>query len=115
MRVPLQHFPPWIASKCKKRYRDDRIKAAFLMAPAWSWIFRADDVKNIHIPVYVVSGDQDEVIAPETNGLWFAKHISKAQFQWIKGAGHFIFLDSFSCEAELYWTPMAHYHSFTKM
>lgn len=88
-----------------KDYRDPRIKAAFLMAPSWSWVFRSDDMKTIRIPVRIVAGDRDEVLVSETNGLWYANHISKAQFQWVQGAGHFVFLGMPSCEGRMIVDP----------
>ncbi len=98
-------LPSLDRERIQKDYHDPRIKSAFLMAPSWSWVFRPDDVKNIRIPVFIVAGDQDEVLVNETNGLWYAQHISKAQFQWIKGAGHFVFLGIPSCEGRTIVDP----------
>jgi len=88
----------WDQERMKEDYRDTRIKAAFLMAPAWSWVFNKSDLQNIHIPVLIVAGDREEVLVSETNGLWYAQNIPQAEFHWIKGAGHFIFLAAPSCE-----------------
>lgn len=75
------------------------------MAPAWSWVFHESDLKNIHIPVLIVAGDKDEVLVTETNGLWYANNIPHSQFRWIKGAGHFVFLDAPSCEGRAQVDP----------
>jgi len=91
--------------KMQSDLHDSRIKAAFLMAPAWSWVFYAKDVSQITIPIYIVAGDQDEVLVTETNGLWYAEHIAKSRFQWVLGAGHFVFLGLPTCEGRTLVDP----------
>ena len=93
------------SEKMQSDLHDDRIKAAFLMAPAWAWAFEASQLKGVSIPVSIVAGDKDEVLVSETNGLWYAQHIPKAQFQWIQGAGHFVFLGTPSCEGRKTMDP----------
>lgn len=88
----------WDRERMKQDYRDTRIKAAFLMAPAWAWVFNKSDVQNIRLPVSIVAGDNDDVLVSETNGLWYANNIPGAEFRWIKGAGHFVFIGAPSCE-----------------
>lgn len=95
----------WDRERMKEDYRDTRIKAAFLMAPAWSWVFNKSDLQNIQIPVLIVAGDNEEVLVSETNGLWYANNIPNAQFSWIKGAGHFVFLNAPSCEGRAQVDP----------
>lgn len=98
-------LPTWDPERMKEDYRDNRIKAAFLMAPAWSWVFKKSDLQNIHIPVLIVAGDSEEVLVSETNGFWYANNIPKAEFRWIKGAGHFVFLGTPSCEGRAQVDP----------
>ena len=42
------------------RYRDDRVKAAFLIAPAGFAFYRADGVRQVDAPVLVVGAERDE-------------------------------------------------------
>ena len=98
VRLPLiredakKSLPGLDKARMEANYHDPRIKAEFLFAPAWAWLFSAEELKKIKIPMYIVSGDKDEVLVPETNGLWYAQNIHHAKFQWIKGCNHFAFL-----------------------
>jgi predicted dienelactone hydrolase len=98
-------LPSFDRERMKADYRDPRIKAAFLMAPAWAWIFDAKDIQQVKIPISIVSGDKDEVVVPQTNGLWFAKNAPHSEFRWLDGAGHFVFLDQLSCEERMKRDP----------
>lgn len=91
--------------RSKQDYRDNRIKAEFLMAPAWSWVFNASDLKAISIPILIVAGDSDEILVTKTNGEWYANNIHNAQFRLIKGASHFVFLSTPTCEGKAKFDP----------
>lgn len=75
-----------------KDWKDSRIKAAFIMAPAWSWIFDPGSLEEITTPIYIIAGASDEVVQTSFNAGFFAKHIPGSIYQEIPGkAGHFIF------------------------
>lgn len=79
--------------KMAQDWTDPRIKAAFLMAPAWGWIFDKQGLQHIHIPTYIVAPEVDGVLNTQNNAAYFAKHIPHAFYQVILGpAKHYIFL-----------------------
>lgn len=58
-----------------RNWRDPRIKAAFIMAPAWSWLFDEESLHSISIPVYLIAAEADDVIVTKNNAGFFARHI----------------------------------------
>lgn len=80
-----------------KDWRDSRVKAAFVMAPAWAWLFDESSLKNISIPVYLIAAEADATLVTKNNAGLFARKIPDAIFQTIPGkANHYIFLSSLS-------------------
>lgn len=78
-----------------KDWRDRRIKAAFLMAPAWAWLFDEASLRTIIIPTYLIAASADQVLVSRNNAGFFARHIPRAIYQEIKGkASHFIFISA---------------------
>lgn len=76
-----------------KNWRDDRIKAAFVIAPAWSWLFDEKSLNQISIPVYLIATEGDKVLISKRNAGFFAKFIPNAIYQEIPGkAGHYVFI-----------------------
>jgi predicted dienelactone hydrolase len=43
--------------KMAQNWKDKRIKAAFLMAPSWGWIFDKKSLQKITIPTYIVASN----------------------------------------------------------
>lgn len=81
----------------QKDYREPRIRAFFLMAPAWSWIFSDVSLQHVDTSVYLIAGAGDEILVTETNAGRFAKQIPGAYYQTIPGkVGHFVFVTSLS-------------------
>lgn len=87
--------------KMSQNWRISGIRAAFLIAPAWSWIFKEEDLKQIGIPVHLTAGQSDSIVNPEFNAAFFAKHISGATCDLIPNATHFTFIDSDSAESRV--------------
>lgn len=80
-----------------KDWRDKRVKSAFVMAPAWSWLFDEASLKKITIPVYLIAAAEDKVLVTKKNAGFFAHFIPKAFFREIPGKGnHFIFISMLS-------------------
>lgn len=76
-----------------KDWRDPRIKAAFIMAPAWGWIFDEKDLSKISIPTYLIASSADDVLFTQNNAGFFARNIPKSTFQEISGkANHYVFI-----------------------
>lgn len=78
-----------------KDWRDARVKAAFIMAPAWAWIFDENSLRHISVPSYIVAGQSDHVIIPKTNAGFFAETIPNSKLNMIPGkSGHFVFVSA---------------------
>ena len=79
--------------KMSQNWKDKRIKAIFLMAPAWGWIFNQNDLQAISIPTYIVASNADQVLVTRNNADFFCKNIPHSICQTIPGgAGHYIFI-----------------------
>lgn len=78
-----------------KDWRDPRIKAAFMMAPAWAWLFDEESLQKVKVPTYVTAGEGDRVLVSKNNAGFFARHIPNAIYEPISGkADHFIFVSA---------------------
>lgn len=78
-----------------KDWRDPRVKAAFIMAPAWSWLFDEESLRQVKIPVYLIAAEADHVLVTRNNAGFFARLIPQSIFQAIPGkADHFIFISA---------------------
>ena len=74
-------------------WKDMRIKAAFLMAPSWAWIFDKDSLQKITIPTYIVASNADNVLVTQSNAGFFSKNIPKSLYQIIPGkVSHYVFI-----------------------
>ncbi len=80
--------------KAKHSYRDPRISAAVVMAPALGWVFDEQSLKNIDIPIFIIAPENDLVVPTEMNAKVFAKKIAKATLKILPGeATHYVFLN----------------------
>lgn len=78
-------------------WRDQRIKAAFIMAPAWAWLFDELSLKSIAIPTYIVAAAEDKRLVTRNNAGFFARTIPNSVYQEIPGkVSHFIFISAIS-------------------
>lgn len=77
-----------------RSYHDPRFNAVFTMAPALGWLFDEASLKNIKIPICIVSTNKDQVVPCETNASRFAKAIKKASLKILHNDGdHYVFLN----------------------
>ncbi len=77
-------------------YKDERVKAAFVMAPALGMAFSEAGLAGVDVPVHVVVPEGDKVVPPKTNGHRFAELIDGADIEVLAGpVDHYVFL----CEA----------------
>lgn len=85
-------------SKGEKSFRDERIKAAFLMAPTLGSnfsLFTESSLSQIKIPVTIAIVGNDPIAPKEKNALFFAHYIPNCTCHTIVGEGsHFLFLNS---------------------
>jgi len=81
-------------SKASGSYRDERINAVFVMAPALGWMFEGNSLEKIAIPVFIVAPETDLVVPTEKNAKLFAAKIAKATLKILPGeATHYVFLN----------------------
>ena len=77
----------------RQSYRENRIKAAFAIAPALGMAFTADSLGEIEIPVQIVTTEIDNEVPPKTNAHRFSELIPNANLELILGrADHYVFL-----------------------
>jgi len=80
-------------------FRDPRIKAVFVMAPALGQAFHSDSFNEITASLALVGGDQDRIVPPGSNIRRYASYLPMAQVTMIEGAGHYSLLDDCIPEA----------------
>lgn len=68
-----------------KSYKDNRIKAEFLMAPAHGQSFSTKGLKNINIPILIVAGENDQITPFAQHAEHYAKSIPGAKLDILKG------------------------------
>jgi predicted dienelactone hydrolase len=84
-----------------KDWRDPRIKAAFLLAPAWGWIFDAKGLNSVTVPTYIVAPAIDDFLVTRTNARFFAQFIPHAIYREIPGkSNHFVFISPLPTERQ---------------
>lgn len=81
--------------KMASDWRDKRVKAAFIMAPAWAWLFSEESLQKIKVPTYLIAAAEDKVLVTKNNAGFFARNIPHSIFQEIPGKGnHYIFISA---------------------
>jgi len=77
----------------KKSYYEPRIKAGFLMAPAYALAFDPEHLQKISTPIYIITGGDDKIVSTQ-NAEHLAKWIPNSQLKIFPGkVGHFVFLN----------------------
>jgi len=85
----------------RKDWRDPRVKAVFVMAPAWAWLFDEESLRKISIPTYLIASSSDRVLVTRNNAGLFARNIPNAIYQEIPGnVNHFIFIAALNSELQ---------------
>jgi predicted dienelactone hydrolase len=78
----------------KVSYRDARVGAVFLMAPALVNLFDLKSLSSIQVPVHIIASDGDTIVPADTNAKVLAGKIGKSIMTLIPGGGsHYIFLN----------------------
>jgi len=81
-----------IVARRDSDFRDPRVKAAFLIAPALGQAIDVASLRRISVPTEIMLGDADPVAPPKTNGEFLARLIPAAQLKLLPGVGHYDFL-----------------------
>ena len=81
-------------SKAQHDYQDQRIKAFFLMAPAFAQGFPKSELEKLRTHVALVTTMSDSLVLPEKNANVLAKHIPDAELLVPSDEGsHYVFLN----------------------
>ncbi len=83
-------------SPAKQSYKDPRIAAVFVMAPALGYLFDFNSLQSINIPVHIVASEGDNITPLESSAKILAGKIKKAAFTLIPGANHYVYLNEAS-------------------
>lgn len=79
---------------------DPRVKALMLLAPL-GLMFGKDELQAVNVPVLIYAGDNDQLLAVETNALALSRSLPQPpSYRLLDGAGHFIFMSPCSDEQE---------------
>ncbi|MFZ6655628.1 alpha/beta hydrolase family protein [Undibacterium sp. TJN19] len=73
-------------------YRDDRIKAAYAIAPVMGRVITKSSMADIKVPVRIVVGADDDQAIPEFNAQVYAASIPGASLQILPAVTHYTFL-----------------------
>jgi len=79
-------------SDSSELYIDNRVKAAFVMAPALGQAIDKESLAQITTPVHIVYAKDDELLKPNLNAVYYANAIPKAESSALDAGGHFVFL-----------------------
>lgn len=94
----VQHIPEDVLQSidfqnANRSYRDERIQAVMVMAPALGWAFTPTSLEQIAIPVLIVAPETDQIVPTEKNAKIFAEKIKRASLTILPGdATHYVFL-----------------------
>jgi predicted dienelactone hydrolase len=84
-------------SPARECYRDSRISAIFVMAPALGFLFDLDSLQSISVPVYIVASEADKIVPIDSSARILASKIKKAAFKLLPGsANHYVFMNEVS-------------------
>ena len=74
-------------------YRDPRIKAVAVFAPALGQMLSDDSLAAIETPVAIAVGDADRVAPERSNARRIADYVPEARLERYAGVGHYAFLN----------------------
>jgi predicted dienelactone hydrolase len=81
-------------SPARSSYKDPRVSAVFVMAPALGYMFDLASLQNISVPVYIVAAEGDKTVPLDSSPNILASKIKKAVMTLIPGsASHYVFLN----------------------
>jgi predicted dienelactone hydrolase len=89
-------------SQAGKSYRDQRVRAAFAMAPGLVPMFTPESLGKISIPVAIVAGTADEIVSLAAHAEALARAIPHATLKLFPDAGHFVFFGTCTAVGRLF-------------
>lgn len=79
-------------SLVEKNYKDSRIKAFIVFAPAYGDHFIKQSLVAINTPFLIIAGENDKIVPIIWNAQYLKQHIKSAQYHLLNGkVGHFVF------------------------
>jgi predicted dienelactone hydrolase len=78
--------------KGNQNYLDQRIKAAFVIAPVVGPIITKESLRSIRVPVRLVVGSNDDQAVPSMNAIPFSKLIPTNELEVLPRVTHYTFL-----------------------
>lgn len=82
--------------KSLSSYKDERIKAYLLLAPAAS-VFDSSSLALISAPMHIMYSEGDKTLPPESHAIYVGQKVSHAQITKVdQNASHYIFLNEVS-------------------
>ena len=82
--------------KSLSSYKDERIKAYLLLAPAAS-VFDSSSLALISAPMHIMYSEGDKTLPPESHAIYVGQKVSHAQVTKVdQNASHYIFLNEVS-------------------
>jgi predicted dienelactone hydrolase len=75
-----------------RSWRDPRVKAGVLIAPALVQALAPDSLSRIGVPMRLVAGDADRVVPTPSNAQLLARRVPGARLSVLAGVGHYDFL-----------------------
>lgn len=92
--VPEEMIDAMDFNEARGSFKDPRVSAMVVMAPALGWLFDEESLQKVSIPIYIVAPEKDQVVPIEQNALIYAKQIAKATLKILHGdANHYVFLN----------------------
>lgn len=85
-----------------RSWRDDRVRAAFAMAPALGPGMDAASLKQVGVPVQIVAAHNDEVLPFAAHAAHYAALIPGARLLTLPDGGHFAFMPECTLPATLF-------------
>lgn len=77
----------------RQSYRDERVRAGFVLAPALGEAFTPDGLAAVDIPVMIIAGEADTNTPPTANAQRYAMLVKDAELTLLEGSvGHYVFL-----------------------
>jgi predicted dienelactone hydrolase len=73
-------------------YRDERIRAAFVLAPVLAPALDPASLSQVRIPVSIIVGNDDRQAVPEVNAVAIAHQLPGARLERIPRGTHYMFL-----------------------
>lgn len=79
-------------ARAEESWRDPRVRAVFMMAPAGGNALSPSSLQRIDIPVEIVVGEADAIAPPAENAQVIATAIPRTQLRMLPGVGHYTLL-----------------------